>query len=102
MSCCGQKRASLAGQTVRMEIPYQPAPPTTASMPVTRAPVAPKPAAVPNYVAVRLRYSQRARILVQGPVTGRHYEFSGESPEQAVEARDAAPLERTGFFQRVG
>ncbi len=61
-----------------------------------------EPAAVPAYAAVRLRYLQRSRVLVQGPVTGRHYEFSGESPEQAVETRDAAPLERSGFFQRVG
>jgi hypothetical protein len=71
-------------------------------MPAVSTLVAPKPAAVPACAAVRLRYSQRAHILVQGPVTGRHYEFSGESPEQAVEARDAVPLERTGFFQRVG
>jgi hypothetical protein len=85
-----------------MEIPYQPARPTTPSTPAINAPVAPKPAAVPSYAAVRLRYLQRARILVQGPVTGRHYEFSGESPELAVDARDAALLERSGFFQRVG
>jgi hypothetical protein len=83
-------------------MPYQPARPTTPYTPAVSTLVAPKPAAVPSYAAVRLRYSQRARILVQGPVTGRHYEFSGESPEQAVEAGDAAPLERTGFFQRVG
>ena len=85
-----------------MEIPYRPARSATTYTPAARAPVAPQPAGAPTYAAVRLRYLQRSRVLVQGPVTGRHYEFSGESPEQAVEARDAAPLERSGFFQRVG
>jgi hypothetical protein len=50
---------------------------------------------------VRLRYLASAPIRVDGPVSGRAYSFSKEQPNQAVDARDAEPLLRTRFFQRV-
>jgi hypothetical protein len=37
--------------------------------------------------------------MVQGPATGRRYAFSGGSPVQAVDARDAAALLRSGLFR---
>jgi hypothetical protein len=37
--------------------------------------------------------------MVQGPTTGRRYAFSGGSPVQAVDARDAAALLRSGLFR---
>jgi len=33
-------------------------------------------------------------------VSGRQYQFSGSKPVQAVDARDAAALLRTGFFSQ--
>jgi hypothetical protein len=51
--------------------------------------------------SVRLRYLERSRILVQGPVTGRPYEFSAAKPFQAVDARDAVALLRTRFFSQT-
>jgi len=49
---------------------------------------------------VALRYLQRSPIRVQGPVTGRHYDFSGSQPVQSVDSRDATALVRTRFFQQ--
>lgn len=70
--------------------------------------VPPPPSFAPPAVAptsfhniVRLRYLASAPIRVDGPVSGRAYSFSKEQPNQAVDARDAEPLLRTRFFQRV-
>lgn len=51
--------------------------------------------------SVVLRYYDRARVRVRGPVTGRVYEFSAEQPTQSVEARDAELLLRTRHFMRA-
>jgi hypothetical protein len=45
-----------------------------------------------------LRYRERARVQVRGPVTGRVYEFSAGQPTQPVDARDAQTLLRTRLF----
>jgi len=50
--------------------------------------------------SVSLRYLKQTRILVQGPITGRHYEFSGARPCQSVDARDVEALLRTRFLSR--
>jgi hypothetical protein len=50
---------------------------------------------------VLLKYRERARILVRGPITGRAYEFSAQWPTQSVEPRDADVLVRSGRFLRV-
>jgi hypothetical protein len=50
--------------------------------------------------AVTLRYVEDSPILVRGSSTGRHYQFSGASPVQEVDARDAVAILRTGYFRR--
>jgi hypothetical protein len=50
---------------------------------------------------VALRYRERARILVRGPVSGRAYEFSPQQPTQSIEPGDADVLLRTGRFLRA-
>jgi hypothetical protein len=64
---------------------------------------APRPAPISRASggSVHLRYLERSRILVQGPVTGRPYEFSAAQPFQSVDARDASALLRTRFFSQV-
>jgi hypothetical protein len=48
---------------------------------------------------VTIRYLQQAPIVVRGSATGRRYAFLGSSPIQAVDARDAAALLRSGLFR---
>lgn len=50
--------------------------------------------------AVTLKYVEDSPILVRGSTTGRHYQFSGVSPVQEVDARDAVAILRTGYFRR--
>lgn len=50
--------------------------------------------------SVSLRYLERSPILVRGPITGRHYQFSAAQPVQPVDSRDADALVRTRFFRR--
>lgn len=50
---------------------------------------------------VLLKYRERARILVRGPITGRAYEFSPQLPPPSVEPRDADVLVRSGRFLRA-
>lgn len=73
MGCCGQKRSELAGNRQR-EL------------------------GEPSVVAIR--YLRAAPILVRGPITGRHYQFSAENPVVPVDARDAGTLLQTALFQR--
>ena len=49
---------------------------------------------------VTLKYVEDSPILVRGSSTGRHYQFSGVSPVQEVDARDAMAMLRTGYFRR--
>jgi len=37
--------------------------------------------------------------MVRGPSTGRHYQFTGSTPVQRVDAADAGPLVRSGYFR---
>jgi hypothetical protein len=46
-----------------------------------------------------VRYRRTPAIVVQGTATGRRYGFSGGSPVQAVDVRDAAALLRSGYFR---
>ena len=89
MGCCGLKRSPL--------------PAALAASP------RPAPDAVGHRLAeataggrgVTLRYRDRSRILVRGPVTGRAYEFSPRQPTPSVDMRDADVLMRTGRFLRA-
>jgi hypothetical protein len=48
---------------------------------------------------VAIRYLRTTDIAVRGPATGRRYVFSGGSPVQVVDTRDAAALLRSGLFR---
>lgn len=76
MSCCGQQRAALTHN---------------------------KPAAAQTShtagSSVYVRFKQPSAVLVRGPVTGRHYQFDGSVNTRSVDARDAAALIKTGYFQ---
>jgi hypothetical protein len=50
---------------------------------------------------LRMRYLQQPRVIVRGQASGKLYEFSGAAPDVAVDQRDAAALEQTGFFERL-
>jgi hypothetical protein len=57
---------------------------------------------VPDGVgSVNIRFRQSSAILVRGPVTGRHYQFDGSVNTRLVDARDAAALVKTGYFQHA-
>ncbi len=49
---------------------------------------------------VMLHYLQTSSILVKGPISGRHYTFSLQTPNQLVNASDVESLLRTGFFRK--
>jgi hypothetical protein len=51
---------------------------------------------------VRLRYLGRDPIQTVGLVTGQTYEFSSQSPQIEVDARDAPELLRTSTFAVIG
>ena len=106
MGCCGQKLSQPPGV---MPATLRPAWSAPAEQRLDRHPASTGdgfaramhgPAAV---VARRvlLRYRERARVLVRGPVTGRVYEFSAEQPTQVVEARDVEALLLTRYFMRA-
>lgn len=101
MGCCGQKRS----QSPAASRPVWPVPAAHARS---------EPTAVASNGAGRgmsgvsaggrnvvLRYRERARVLVRGPVTGRTYEFSAKQSTQSIEARDAEALLRTRHFVRA-
>jgi hypothetical protein len=78
MACCGQQRAAfIQGK----QTGTQPAPVAGAS--------------------VNIRFRQASSVMVRGPVTGRHYQFNGSVNVQRVDARDAAALVKTGYFQHA-
>ena len=93
MGCCGQSRNELQ---VAMPAALRPAWP----MPAVQGPDAPA-ATAGGARAVVLRYRERARVLVRGPVTGQAYAFSAGQPTQPVDARDAEALLRTRHFVRA-
>jgi hypothetical protein len=47
----------------------------------------------------KVRFTQKAAILIRGPVTGRHYQFHEGTYSQLVDTRDAVVLIKTGYFQ---
>ena len=78
MTCCGHRRAIPA---------------TTA-----RASNGPHPKMLGTR-SVTVRYLGTEAVMVQGTATGRRYGFSGGSPVQTVDMRDAATLLRSGLFR---
>jgi hypothetical protein len=117
MGCCGQQRATLAYAARRAAVgdgapraampnaqstPHQE--PAALARPVAAPAGAPPIAGVARVGSmglVALRYLHSPRILVRGPKTGSSYEFSAAQPVCAVDASDAEPLVRTGYFHRT-
>ena len=89
MGCCGLRRSRPATTVTASPRP-------AADAFAQRAVSAPTGAR-----GVLLKYRERARILVRGPITGRAYEFSPQLPTQSVEPRDADVLLRSGRFLRA-
>lgn len=106
MGCCGQRRDILRRPPAPM--PPERVAPASVRVAAPQPPVLRKVAGVaslplvPRTMAgVALEYTERARILVRGPATGRTYEFSSTQRAQTVDAADVPPLLRTGFFRRT-
>lgn len=105
--CCGSKRSGLrfpapamAASAPRATRPYAGNPARTATAPPPDA--APMPDAEPDALAwVTLEYTGGPAIVVRGPVSGRHYGFSGARRVLVVDPRDAIALARSGVFRRV-
>ncbi len=100
MGCCGQKRSSLpammpGGGRMAGAVPED----QTRTGIVTAASTSAGTSAGTRQVA--LRYRERARVRVLGPVTKQSYEFSPEQATQPVDARDAEALLRTRQFLRA-
>ena len=97
--CCGQKRMAL--RSVPSAAPKAPGVEQGPSnVPDLPPPIG--PADHPPRAPVSLRYLATSPIRVQGPVTGRQYEFSGARPVQIVDASDAAALVHHRFFRYGG
>jgi hypothetical protein len=92
MGCCGQKRTNLRNNLAPAATPGHAQPVLNRQLLSPAQPVA---------TAVTLRYLQSSPLRVQGPVTGRHYEFSAARPVQTVDPRDAEALVRTRCFRRA-
>jgi hypothetical protein len=95
MGCCGQARAAY---TPAIEPPRR-GPRDVADGDENAAPAAADGAPPPG--TVRLHFTRQAGVRVRGPVSGASYAFSGDAPLQAVDARDAESLLRTGYFRRA-
>ncbi len=124
--CCGQKRTELRNsqasskrqaipqtlsanrppQAVRTQPsgspaaqkapPNQPANTQTQNVPPPAAMTASTPHSLTS-----VRYLENSSIRVRGLVSGGSYEFSGTTPIQQVDARDASSLLKTRFFRRA-
>src|ERR1700677_3515987 len=96
MTCCGQRPINNPAAPIR----------TTPGRTTPSGPLLPSgPQFGPSglggaYNTVLIRYVRGPAIVVRGSVTGRRYTFSGNSPVQAVDARDAAQLLSTSLFRR--
>ena len=115
MGCCGQNRTEMKSAAQAAPTPTRTQPVPQAMKASTPGPAASRDAAwnsamtggrAPSSVAmatntVALRYLETTRVLVQGPASGRHYEFSASNPVQVLDARDVSALLGTRFFRRV-
>jgi hypothetical protein len=113
MPCCGQRRESLnAHSTPGVSVSAAPRNwPQTGQAPreSLAAPRRPFPgagSAAPGSANanprrdVALRFTETSRIVVEGAVTRRRYEFSGSEPVKLVDSADARALLGTRFFVR--
>ena len=87
--CCGSRRSAL-----RTSSPARSAAPRVRDAEAAAL-------ATPAIASVVLRYAGPSPVRVKGPVSGRAYDFSAARTAQAVDARDAPGLTRTGIFSRA-
>lgn len=105
MGCCGQKRSSLpammpgGGRMVGTMLEEQGRGGTITAANTGAERIGSGTSAGTRQVT--LRYRERARVRVLGPVTKQSYEFSPEQMTQPVDARDAEALLRTRQFLRA-
>ena len=92
--CCGKSRAEWrqlgAGKRAESK-PVEDSPPSR-----VRAVALPAQAD-----SVLVRYTEHRHVMVRGPLTARHYEFSGANPVRSVDARDATALLQARYFRRA-
>jgi len=88
--CCGSRRSALRS----LPTPARAA----AGRDHAAGPAIPR---APTIASVVIHYGGPSAIRVKGPVSGRTYDFSAARPAQAVDARDAPVLTRSGVFSRV-
>ena len=113
--CCGQSRRQYqAGKTSsrlnrQQTVARAPVPAVGSSVPRQQAAVSNPHNPNTQYSftnaytggnEVTLQYLQTTSILVKGPISGRLYTFSGQTPNQSVDARDVESLLKTGFFRK--
>jgi hypothetical protein len=79
MSCCGKKREAMQPRRTVF--------------------VTPRPSSAPSHPRTPLVFQGVGAYLVTGPHSREVYHFSSRQPEQAVDAKDAEVLLRTGLFQ---
>lgn len=96
MGCCGQKRSSLQAMMPGVVPGLLPRSGVVTATSVGTGRTVPETSSGLRHVT--LRYRERARVRVLGPVTRRPYEFSPEQPTQSVDTRDAEALLRTRQF----
>ena len=125
--CCGQKRMDLknssssSNQTSQAPRPVQPRnqvspqvrqqTASTQHLPGQRmatmmTPPATRPVPLPGAVAadsgeVPVQYLANSPIVVRGQMSGKMYRFSGATPIQQVERRDAAAFLQSRFFRNA-
>jgi hypothetical protein len=80
--CCDQKRATAR-----------------AALSITRANVSDK--SEPRQAELRVCFLGSGSLIVKGAYSGVSYLFSSKHPDQAVDARDAEVLTRTGLFRFI-
>jgi hypothetical protein len=110
MGCCGQNRAKLISTEssrssfqpgdMRLKAAAAPTPVPARSSPSAKNPAPTAPRASAGFARpVLVRYLARSPVLVQGPISGRAYQFSAASPVQPVDARDVQALLNSQCFQ---
>jgi len=110
MACCGQRRESLKtnppGASVSSALRNWPQTRQRESVALPRSPFVGGGSGAPGLVNanprqdVALRFTETSRIIVEGAVTRRRYEFSGSEPVKLVDSRDVGALLGTRFFVR--
>src|SRR5215510_9025523 len=95
MGCCGQKREVFKNNPL-------PATPLQGTEQASRQEIFNgqyREAGRQTQSVVSIRYLDSSTITLEGPATGRWYEFSSAHPVQPVDSRDAGALLRMSFFR---